>query len=178
MLFRIPYSVFKQSRTEKEFCWPWDISVEHTGCTCRPRTKIWVRSQKTMQTEDRCWKDVVLSDSEELCPQVVERETYEEKSAESAGFLVSRWKKERYFVLCGKDKNIQSPATSHQSPVHVFLGKKMSRKGNSLPFRKIHSSLVIWFEYEVSPPSQKLHVLKCCLLKGNWRISLVNMYVD
>lgn len=98
----------------------WNIQGAHAGL----EQKIWVRSQKAMQTEDRCWKDVVLSDSEELCPQVVERETYEEKSAESAGFLVSRWKKERYFVLCGKDQNIQSPATSHQSPVHVFLGKK------------------------------------------------------
>lgn len=72
---------------------------------------------------------MVLSDSEELCPQVVEGETYEENSAESARFLVSGWKEERYFVLCRIDQNIQSPATSHQSPMACVSWQKNVQEG-------------------------------------------------
>lgn len=153
---------FQMEQNWEELCWPCNISVEHTVCTYRLWTKISVKSQKSMQTGVCCWKDVALSDSEELCPQVVEGETYEENSAESAGFLVSGWKEERYFVLCRIDQNIHSPATSHQSSMACvsWLKKKMSRKRNSLPFRRIHSfsCYMVW----IWRAPQKFHVLKLC----------------
>ena len=98
---------------------------------------------------------MALSDSEELCPQVVEGETYEENSAESAGFLVSGWKEERYFVLCRIDQNIHSPATSHQSSMACvsWLKKKCPGREILFPLGEFILSLVIWFGYEGLPRS-------------------------
>ena len=96
---------------------------------------------------------MVLPDSEERCPQVVEGETYEENSAESAGFLVSGWKEETYFVLCGIDQNIQSPAT-HQSPMAcVSWQKKCPGREILFPLGEFILSLVVWFGYEGLPRS-------------------------
>lgn len=58
-------------------------------------------------------------------------------------------------VFCSLWKRSKHPVSCNITPkpcACVSWQKKMSRKGNSLPFRKIHSSLVIWLEYEVSPP--------------------------